>query len=728
MKKLFGKLIGLLLLSLMVAAFTVFSQAQNPVSLTMSVKPAKVKPGDKLTGQITASIGGGWHMYSVTQGAGGPIPTRITIADGAIKAAGGVRGSAVKSEMDANFGIVTETYSGSASFSVPLVVDSAAQPGAETVEASVRYQVCNDTTCLPPKTVKISAPVEIIAGTTAAVAAQTSPSPAPSASPTPSPKTSPTANANANVNANSNASTNANPANTETGTILSGNVESNLSAASTTNETKNESNETETVAPVADQSVLNNAQNDLWSFIWLAMTVGALSLLTPCVFPMVPITVSYFTNHAAGNRGGAIRDAVIYALGIILTFTALGVALAVLFGAAGINKFAASPYVNLVITGIFVAFALSLFGAFELGIPSSVLTKLDRLQRREEGKGGSAGRIVALLLMGLTFSLTSFTCTAPFVGTLLVMAAQGDWFLPVVGMLAFSTVFALPFFILALAPQLVSQLPRSGGWLNSVKVVMGLLEIAAAMKFLSNVDLVWRWNIFTRDVVLASWVAISFLIVFYLLGKIQLSHDVKTERIGALRLLTAVLFFSLGFYFLTGLFGKTLGELESFLPPMTETASIATTNNDNTVNNSASKEWITNDYNAALTRAKQENKPVFIDFTGYTCTNCRWMEANMFPKESVRREFEKFILVRLYTDGEGEPFEGFQKMQQEKFNTVALPLYAIVGGDGKTLATFPGLTRKEDEFVSFLQKGQSKFAPLAATRDNGAESVIIAAR
>jgi thiol:disulfide interchange protein len=423
---------------------------------------------------------------------------------------------------------------------------------------------------------------------------------------------------------------------------------------------------------------------------------------------MVPITVSYFTNHAAGNRRAALRDAVIYAIGIILTFTALGVALAALFGAAGINRFAANPWVNVIITLIFFGFALSLFGAFNIQVPSSVLTKLDALSRKEEGSGGG-GHVIALLLMGLTFSLTSFTCTAPFVGTLLVMAAGGDRLYPVVGMLAFSTIFALPFFVLALAPQLVSQLPKSGGWLNSVKVVMGLLEVAAAMKFLSNVDLVWHWGFFTREVVLAIWVAVAALIAFYLLGKFQLAHDMGIERIGALRLMIALLSLSLGFYLLTGLFGARLGEVESFLPPATVNASSSTLvgGGPGTAGELA---WVTNDYESALKQAKAENKPVFIDFTGYTCTNCRWMEANMFTKAAVKEELEKYVRARLYTDGEGQPYEGFQQMQQEKFGTVALPLYAVVGGDGQILKTFPGLTRDQSEFVSFLKAGQAKFA------------------
>jgi thiol:disulfide interchange protein DsbD len=280
-------------------------------------------------------------------------------------------------------------------------------------------------------------------------------------------------------------------------------------------------------------------------------------------------------------------------------------------------------------------------------------------------------------------------------------------------MLAFSTVFALPFFILALAPQLVSQLPKSGGWLNSVKVVMGLLEIAAAMKFLSNVDLVWHWGIFTREVVLASWLAVTLLITMYLLGKFQLSHDSPIERIGAVRFLIALVSLAFGFYLLTGLFGHRLGELESFLPPAIESSSsvaFAAGNDTASLTTNGKLTWITNDYDEALKQAKSENKPVFIDFTGYTCTNCRWMEVNMFTRTSVREELAKYVRVRLYTDGEGQPYEGFQQMQQEKFGTVALPLYVVLSADGKSLTSLPGLTRDESEFVSFLQKGRAEFA------------------
>jgi thiol:disulfide interchange protein DsbD len=303
--------------------------------------------------------------------------------------------------------------------------------------------------------------------------------------------------------------------------------------------------------------------------------------------------------------------------------------------------------------------------------------------------------------MGLTFTLTSFTCTSPFVGTILVSASQGNWRMPLVGMLAFSTVFALPFFILALVPQWVSQLPRAGGWMNSVKVAMGFLEVAASMKFISNVDLVWKWGVFTRDVVLAVWIAIGVVLSLYLLGKFQLSHDTKPERLGAFRMIAAVVSLAVSFYLLTGLFGAKLGELESFLPPDLNNSSAGVFNKSE-----PQQKWQENDYQGVLTQAKADKKLVLIDFTGYTCTNCRWMEANVFPKKEVEAELGKYVLARLYTDGEGDVFERQQQMEQDMFGTVALPFYAIVDGDGKTVATFPGLTRNTAEFVDFLQKAQ----------------------
>jgi thiol:disulfide interchange protein DsbD len=383
--------------------------------------------------------------------------------------------------------------------------------------------------------------------------------------------------------------------------------------------------------------------------------------------------------------------------------------LAVVFGAAGINLFAANPWVNLLIGALFLVFAFNLFGFYEISIPSSILTKLDTITRSEEGKGSA---YIGALLMGLTFTLTSFTCTSPFIGSLLVSTAQGDWKMPLLGMLAFSIVFALPFFVLAIAPRLLHSLPRSGGWLNSVKVVMGFLEVAAAMKFLSNVDLVWGaglnetgvlnyGKIFTRELVLIIWVVIGLAIVTYILGFFRFKHDSPVKKITPLRIIFAGVFLGLCFYLMTGVLGKKLGELESFLPPKNSKSVF------NVLGDPQEElAWMTNDFEGALAKAKLENRKVFVDFTGYTCTNCRWMEANMFVLPEVRDEMNKFVLVSLYTDGEGEVYERQQQFQQDTFQTVALPFYAVFDSSGKPVATFPGLTRDPVEFVDFLKKAQ----------------------
>lgn len=614
--------------------FPILAFGQNPVSwsLESDAKGKTYKSEDKFQAKLKAKIEGEWHLYAVEQPEGGPFPTKITVAENLpFQLDGKTVSPNPVTKFDPNFNIDTKFFAKEAEFNLPL--KATAEAKGDDLAINVKYQVCDDTLCLPPKTVKVT---------------------------------------------------------------FSGYEDVKKSSA-TTNSTPIQTNNNEQPITNNQQITTNNPSDlPLSSFIWLAITLGALSLLTPCVFPMIPITVSYFTNHSSKSRANAIKLATIYSIGIIATFTLLGMLLAIFVGAAGINLFAANPWVNIVITAIFLFFAFNLFGAYEINVPTGILTKLDNLTRSQEGEGSG---IVGALLMGLTFSLTSFTCTSPFVGTILVSASKGDWQMPLVGMLAFSSVFALPFFVLALVPQLVSQLPRAGGWMNSVKVAMGFLEVAAAMKFLSNVDLIWKWGIFTRSVVLAVWISIGVILAIYLLGKFQLFHDSKPERIGAIRLVSAIVSLAISFYLLTGLFGAKLGELESFLPPDLE-------NSSSKVFGKSKDEltWIDNNLEKALATAKTENKRVFIDFTGYTCTNCRWMEANVFVKKEVETEMSKFVLARLYTDGDGEIYEKQQQYQETNFQTVALPYYAILEPDGKTVSTFPGLTRNSAEFVAFLQK------------------------
>jgi thiol:disulfide interchange protein len=416
---------------------------------------------------------------------------------------------------------------------------------------------------------------------------------------------------------------------------------------------------------------------------------------------MIPITVSYFTKRNAKTRARSIFEAGLYSVGIIATFTFLGFLLTFLFGAGGINRLAASPLVNIAIAAIFIVFALSLFGVLELALPNSWLNAVNRESGRHKG-------VLGILLMALTFSLTSFTCTVPFVGTVMVAALQGDWIWSLMGMTAFAAVFSLPFFLLALFPSLLQSLPKSGNWMNSVKITMGFLELAAALKFISNVDLVYQWEILTRPIFITFWLAIGLVLVVYLLGWFRFPHETPSEAIGAFRVMSAIFFLAVTFYLFRGLFGFSLGELDAFLPPRdygAVEASLAGAPFLAAAGHTIEEDRWYDDYGEALSVARREGKPVFIDFTGYTCTNCRWMEANMFPLPRVSELMNQFVRVRLYTDG-GEPVhEANQRFEQERFKTIALPFYALMTPDDEVIATFPGLTRNSNEFVEFLQKG-----------------------
>ena len=434
-------------------------------------------------------------------------------------------------------------------------------------------------------------------------------------------------------------------------------------------------------------------QKGILSFILLSLSMGFLALLTPCVFPMIPITVSYFIHQGELEGRNPIKQASVYAMGIIATFSILGFLLAVFLGASGANQLAANPWVNLFIGSLFIYFALSLFGMYEIQLPE----KLRQMTVKQESRGGYIGT----LFMALTFTLTSFTCTVQFLGLLLVAASQGQWFWPVLGMVGFSTAFATPFFFLALFPQYLAKMPQSGGWLNSVKVVMGFMEIAAALKFLSNTDLVWNWGFFTHTVVLATWTVIALITGIYLLGKIQLPHDSKVESIGVGRLLMSLFFLTIGLYLSTGLVGRSIhGLIYSYLPPKMEKDSGVIIGDKFEEENFY---WYSN-LDEGLKEAVGTEKSVFIDFTGYTCTNCRWMEANIFTEKEVILRFNKMVLVHLFTDG-GENYREKQQYEIDRFGTAALPFYVLLNPQNEVIATFPGLTRDLEEFLNFLDKG-----------------------
>ena len=425
-------------------------------------------------------------------------------------------------------------------------------------------------------------------------------------------------------------------------------------------------------------------------FLWLAASTGFLSLLTPCVFPMVPVTIAYFSSREHRTGSGA-RGALLFGLGIIGTFTVLGLVLAAMFGAAGLNRFAADPWVNITLAVLFLVFAANLFGWLEIRLPWRVLTAADGIARETQQRSS-----LGALIMGATFTLTSVTCTAPFVGTLLVLAARGSWATPIVGMIVYSTAFALPFVLLALAPRLASRLPRSGEWIRTLRVLIGLLEVAAAVKFVANADLVLGWGVFTRDVVLLIWIALALAGAAFLAQGIVAST--KRREIPFGRIVSAAAAVGIAVWLATGLKGKPLPQVDAFLPPRSGVSVVAS---------SSVSEWMLNDYDAALGAARSSGKLVFVDFTGYTCTNCRWMEANIFSRPDVGAQLGQFVLARLYTDGEGPIYERQQAFQEKTFGTVALPLYAVVDADGKVRGTFTGLTRDPAEFIAFLRRASA---------------------
>tara|TARA_Y100001936_G_scaffold129283_1_gene126409 strand:+ start:57 stop:1853 length:1797 start_codon:yes stop_codon:yes gene_type:complete len=428
------------------------------------------------------------------------------------------------------------------------------------------------------------------------------------------------------------------------------------------------------------KSILDITNNQVGSFLLLSLSMGFLALLTPCVFPMIPITISFFLKRGEDKNTSPVKGALVYMLGIVMTFTLLGMLLAIFLGASGATQLASNPYINLFIASLFIYFAFSLFGFYEIDLPQS----LKRFSMQRENSEGYAG----ILFMALTFTLTSFTCTVAFMGLILVAASQGEWFWPIIGMLIFSLAFASPFFLLALFPHYLTKMPQSGSWLNSVKVIMGFLEIAAAFKFISNTDLVWQWDIFTYEVVLSCWAIIMALCSLYIVGYIRFRNDSKVE-FSYQRSLLSIVFLSLSLYLLSGNFGYRInGTIESYLPPKKEYSNL---------------EWV-NSLEEGFQLAKEENRNIFIDFTGVTCTNCRWMETNIFTQESVEELMKQFVLVSLYTDA-GDNYLEKREYQIDRFETAALPYYVILNKEDSIIAEFPGMSRNVDDFIEFLESG-----------------------
>jgi len=613
--------------------------AQDPVKWTLSSDTAKAAPGANVVLKLTATLEDGWHLYSLTTPKGGPIRTTASLAENPAIESAKLYQPKPERKFDKNFGIDTETFEKEIVFLVEAQVKKDAPAGSADLVAQVRYQTCSSTMCLPPKkkTAAFTLTIDPSAPPAAALVVPAGYSEVKPGSPQSAP-----ADASA--------------------------------AAENTKRTQ------DGIQASGSQGL---GVQGLPAFLLTAFGLGLASIFTPCVFPMIPITVSFFLN----GRGG-LMQAFIFSLGIIVLFCALGLGVTALVGPFGVVQLGSNPWVNGFIALVFGVFALSLLGAFEITLPSSLLTKLDSASRR----GGYLGT----LLMGLTFSLTSFACVGPFVGSVLAASVQSKGAAPVLGMASFAGGLALPFFFLAAFPSYLAKLPRSGGWLARVKVVMGFVLLAAMLKYASVIDEVLQLNWITRERFLAAWFVLFAMAGLYLLGLLRLEGVEPGESLGIGRLLAASVFLIFSFSLLPGMFGAPLGDLDAYIP-------IATGAGFGGRSAEATQPWMKDQYTEALDIAKQQNKLVLVDFTGYACSNCKWMKANMFPRPEIADAVKDMVLVELYTDGEDKRSESFRNLEQEKFKTIAQPYYALLDSSGNVVAQFAGLTPDTAKFLAFLK-------------------------
>jgi thiol:disulfide interchange protein/peroxiredoxin len=425
-------------------------------------------------------------------------------------------------------------------------------------------------------------------------------------------------------------------------------------------------------------------------FLLTAFGFGLASIFTPCVFPMIPITMSYFLNRQSGTRRDSVVQAVVFCLGIVVLFSGIGLVTSLVLGPAGIKNLGGNPWVNGFIAALFIAFSFSLLGAFEITIPSSVLTALN-----QKSEGGGFG---GTLLMGLTFSLSAFACVGPFVGTLLAASVGGgNTMRPLFGMVFFASGLALPFFLLALFPSYIKRMPRSGGWLARVKVVMGFVILAASLKYLASLDATLQLGFLTRGRFLAAWVVLFAMAGLYLLGFVRLEGIKADETMGLGRLLSGLALLIFAISLLPGMSGGNLGGLEAYIPTAESVPGGGTQLASGPV-------WMKDQYRAALDKAKAEGKLVFVDFTGYSCANCHWMRANILALPQISALLGNFVLVELYTDGTDAASEANAKLEADKFKTISQPFYVILRPDETVVATFDHLTHDPAEFRAFLEK------------------------
>lgn len=661
-----------------------FSQILTPIKWNYAIKESKTSETEII---ITATIDRGWHLYDMNLPEGGPVSTSFSFSEikGAQLTGKVSAGSNPVKKYDDVFEMDLSWFEKSAVFIQKIQITDKKK---FSVKGEVEFMACDDKQCLPPTRNEFEFGPKDIAGINTDVVSEktdTEEKPVIAAIAIDQPLLS-----KDSVN---------NSVDSLQTSIPSGIVSDSLLWQPV-------------ISELHDYGEQNLSEDSWWIIFITGFAGGLLALLTPCVWPIIPMTVSFFLKRN-DNRKKAVRQSILYGLSIVVIYLILGLIITAIFGASALNDLSTNAIFNLLFFALLVLFAVSFFGAFEITLPSSWTNKMN-------DKADSSMGLISIFFMAFTLVLVSFSCTGPIIGTLLVQAASmGTTIGPAVGMLGFSLALAIPFTLFAIFPSWLKELPKSGGWLNSVKVVLGFLELALALKFLSVADLAYHWNILDREVFLALWIAIFTLLGLYLLGKIKFPHDSDIKFISVPRIFLATISLAFAIYLIPGLWGAPLKAISAFSPPLY-------TQDFNLYKNEVHAKF--DDYDAGMQYARNNGKPVIIDFSGFGCVNCRKMEAAVWTDPHVKDLLEKeYVLITLFVDDKAslhEPIkvndagkmrtlktigDKWAYLQRHKFGANAQPFYVLLNNNGKPIAKSYGFDESIEEFTKYLRSGLEEY-------------------
>lgn len=670
--------LGLLLM--VISCLSVVAQMQDPVHFKTEWKNISANEAEII---FSATIDPGWHVYSTDLGDGGPTQATINIdkisgaaLDGKLKP-----GSNEIKKMDPIFEMEVKFFEKTAKFTQKVKLNG----GKYSVSGYLEYGACNDENCLPPTSVDFTFSGEVPAQ---AKAADTKEKEAPKKEDAPV-----EAVAKADTTVEATAATDS----TATETTLQG----------TTNYW------TPVISELSSYGEGTNEESHSWIYIFFTGLIGGLlALFTPCVWPIIPMTVSFFLKRTKDKKKG-IHDAWTYGASIVVIYVTLGLAITLIFGASALNALSTNAIFNILFCLMLVVFAASFFGAFEITLPSKWSNAVD-------SKAEATTGLLSIFLMAFTLSLVSFSCTGPIIGFLLVeVSTSGSVVAPAIGMLGFAIALALPFTLFAMFPSWLKSMPKSGGWMNVIKVSLGFLELAFALKFLSVADLAYGWRILDRETFLALWIVIFGLLGMYLLGKIKFPHDDDNTKVGVGRFFLALFSLAFAVYMIPGLWGAPLKAVSAFAPPMQ-------TQDFNLYKNEVHAKF--NDFDSGMEYARQNHKPVMIDFTGYGCVNCRKMELAVWTDPQISQIMnDDYVLITLYVDEKTnlpEPIkitengkertlrtigDKWSYLQRSKFGANAQPFYVLLDNEGKPLNSSYSYDEDIAKYKDFLQTGLKNY-------------------